>query len=381
MGKIQYSVIGGINKKIKKKYSVIDGITKKIKKEYAVFGGNTKLIWCSYGLYYAVSTDYKFYKSDDGEAWEYVSDLPSLSAYSINYPDGTRYSDNNIAAYKNIIIIRIGKSYEPYVYSLDYGKTWTVSRIMYSEFNGTEYFYPTKIIAGNGIFLAIVSYEDQRRLVYSTNGISWNRCNNAPSVSNNYIHIASLNYANGIYTWEGNNISIYSHDGMTWNTNLGDLINGYSSLEGTKIIYNDNKYVGIIRRTSYYYFRTGITGTNSIITGNVSGGMFDIVSFKNNVYITTYYETYDQGGESATITLYKLSDDLISLSRVFSSSGYNYTLSQGEGTLVANDDTLMLRLCNGNYYKTTDGNTWTLISASGNNKINMMPTYCTRITD
>ena len=366
MAKGRYAIIDGKTRKVKKRYAVIDGVTRKIKKRYAIVDGKTRLVWSSEGLIYGFTDDGKFYKTEDGLNWIYISDLPSLaipslSGYSLSYFDTT-----NIISLGKTIIICMGRSIFSYVYSLDNGLTWNYGY----DIHITSWKYIKKIVAGNNIYVALIGDEDYEgtECVYSYDLKTWTSILNAPSTTSYYVYNNSLNFVNGYFIWQGDKSSIYSRDGINWTSTSNAIIpsNGYAS--GIKLIYNQGRYIGLLL-TSGAFYRDAIDGVTNYISS--LSNTRDIVVFKNNIYVLTMETSSDMGGSTYTSYIYKSTDNGTTFTRVFKTEQVRNLYKNHLG-FICTSDILYAKSYDGNYYYTTDGNTWTYVVASSDSAIPIM---------
>ena len=376
MAKGEYAVVDNKTRKIKKKYAIIDGKTRKIKKEYAVVDGKTRLVWSSEGLIYGFTDDGKFYKTEDGLNWIYISDLPSLaipslSGYSLSYFDTT-----NIISLGKTIIICMGRAMLSYVYSFDNGLTWDYETYLNID---SSWKYIRRIVAGNNIYVALVRDEDSddTDCMYSYDLKNWQHIDNVPSITSYYVYNNSLNFVNGYFIWQGDKSSIYSRDGINWTSTSNAIIpsNGYAS--GIKLIYNQGRYIGLLL-TSVAFYRDAIDGVTNYISG--LSNTRDIVVFKNNIYVLTMETSSDMGGSTYTSYIYKSTDNGTTFTRVFKTEQVRNSYSNHLG-FICTSDILYAKSYDGNYYYTTDGNTWTYVVASGDSAIPIMSNNVLRITE
>lgn len=366
MAKGEYAIIDSKTRKIKKKYAIVDGKTRKIKKEYAVVDGKTRLVWSGEGLMYSIDAT-SFYKSNDGVNWTYVSTLPTI--------ENTVYGSvigNSISYANNTIIITVSNSSVGYVYSKDNGLTWTLTSNIYYDISR---YHPNKIVAGNNIFVASAVNDNYDVIgLYSYDGVNWTKFSPIASSTSKYINDKTLDYVNGQFIWYGNANSVYSTDGVTWTTFTSDVLKNVGAGYYIKTIYNNGRYINILVSSYGIRYTDGITGS---ATSNTSiAPMQDIVYFKDAIFAVAKTDSSGMGGISSMSYILKSTDNGTSFTQVFRTNNESNTnVGAGRGAFIYTKNILYFKLEDGNYYYTTDGTTWTYVTASGNSSVKIKLTH------
>ena len=166
-----------------------------------------------------------------------------LNQIAIN-PDNSKYSD-----YRNICYSKNGKKWNPIL----------LDNIIEAKFPNINEYVISDICYGNGKFvIAIIADAGHLLFGYSTNAIDWtvNQFNGLP---NNYlINVIKFCYGNNKYSGLAmisidngssyNYYSIYSTDGINWNSNIvkTDVTNKNSIDLICDICYGNNKFISIV---------------------------------------------------------------------------------------------------------------------------------------
>ena len=185
--------------------------------------------------------------------------------------------------------------------------------------------------------------------------------------SNNSNIINTLNFVNGYFIWEANLASIYSKDGIHW-TRTSNAVIPAGYVPSIKLIYNQGRYIGL--NTSGTYYRDAIDGVTTYVSG-VYYSARDVVVFKNNIYVLTMDTSSDMGGSTYTSYIYKSTDNGTTFTRVFKTEQVRNSYKNHLG-FICTSDILYAKSYDGNYYYTTDGNTWTYVVASSDSAIPIM---------
>lgn len=323
-----YIGINDIANKVNNIYIGIENKAKKIKKGYIGVDGKARLfysepkplVWSeitlpisSYwqsvaygnGLFVAVSyMDNSSIYSEDGKMW-YTSTLPtSRDGYGdIAYGNGLFVSINKSASSPKAAYSADGKNWgsasvpSSYVYkSIAFGdgkfvsvgtegsvcssdgKTWEKSDLPSASrsWEGVSY--------GNGLFVAIDSYNSPKRMAYSANGINWTETYALPT----YSRWNSITYGNGIFVAisSGSDDAAWSKDGKNWEKSTLP-----SSVSWNRVSYGNGLFVATANNSDIAAYSTEgkkwreskmpyVASWNCIAYGN---GIFVAHAYNNNI--------------------------------------------------------------------------------------------------
>jgi hypothetical protein len=173
-----------------------------------------------------------FYINSDKTGWtrENSSPLSGVDIYDIAFGNGTW-----------VAVGKDGKS----AYSTD-GVTWTASGDtgLFAT-NAADIGITYGEIAGKGIFVAVGKGDggnNSRRLVWSTNGVSWTTAEDFDTSSDIFPCINKIAYGDGRFVAViGINKTAYSTDGKTWKVSEDTTLGEYSLIAG--IAFGNGRFV------------------------------------------------------------------------------------------------------------------------------------------
>lgn len=209
--------------------------------------------------------DNVIYSTDNGLTWAINQNASSVSLAYNNARSRPNYGNKVLYNATNNMwsIVTVYN----YMYSTDYGVTWTYNNSL--PFNMVDMVY-------NGNMYLCFGNAGSVIIWYSYDGINWSACNNSNTILSNGANTAIYNNGRWLCVGKGGGKGsvIYSTDGITWayNTNGGDKL----LTQGFCISYSGSMYLvgGQLGSHTIIYSTDGInwfatTNASSIATSNV----------------------------------------------------------------------------------------------------------------
>ena len=195
------------------------------------------------GKFVAIGTRGTTIYSTDGINWNYGNNI-GKNQYSICYGDGKFVA---VGSGEN------GSRTSAYVYSVD-GITWITGTF-------TDKYHHRSICYGNNKFIAIGYGDTGESILYSSDGINWNKgeTNNIPTENLCYAENKYVGYT--INLKSGSGIVYSSNGGKTWNI-ANTLHNGHI----TDICYGNNMFIACRSDGFICFSEDGITWEDRILS-------------------------------------------------------------------------------------------------------------------
>ena len=210
---------------------------------------------CGDGRFVVVGSITTAAYSDDGIVWKELPRVPLHTWSDISYGNGV------------FVAIMYGRDSSEAAYSMDEGKTWTISTLPFSG--------DWKHIAfGNSIFVAVPLNGDQ--LAYSIDmGKTWMTAT-LPSSGD----LSGIVYSEGKFIVKGSSNAVaYSDDGIMWNELPLSPAGAWA-----KVVYGDGKFVAVARSNvkATYTVDGGRTWLESTLP---SSTYWDDVAYGDGVFV------------------------------------------------------------------------------------------------
>lgn len=304
MSKAGYIGVDGIARKITGGYIGVDGVARKVKKMY-VGDANGKAQLC--------------YKAEP--TWTKIAN--PCGSTSIGYGDGKF----------------VGLGYNYSAYSTDC-RTWSEKSMPIS---GSW----SKVVYGNGTFVAVKTGDSANVGIYSTDGVTWNTMT-MPSTR----YWFDVAYGNGMFVatalgdsnLNGSTIYAYSTNGISWSQGSLPYSDSYFS-----VYYAGNKFFALNESdTRYYYSTSGTSWSYATTPFNLYSRH---IAYGNGVYVISG-DSVDSSGANTRINYVAYSTNGISWTQTtFPVEDMWRCITYGFDRFVA------VGAC-GNFVYSTDGATW-----------------------
>ena len=209
---------------------------------YSVAFGNSTFVAPS------VSSSRPKYSTDYGRTWNFSTGVAPGTGVDITFGNG--------------IFIMVGTNKQ--AYSINNGRTWTVTSPLSGSWNGVVY--------GNSVFVMVGT----NKQAYSTNyGLTWT--NVTLPLTGEW---RDVEFGNGVFVMIGNNVQAYStNNGLTWTLVASPLSGGWQGIR-----YGNGVFVAVGDTDNQAYStNNGLTWT--LVTSPLPGAWYNVTYVSNNLFV------------------------------------------------------------------------------------------------